>query len=821
MGKFKLDDSFIKGYEGKEPNWGQLGWFTFKRTYARLLGTSTEDWTHTVKRVVEGLANIAQDRTVTQKRMQKLYHLIWNLVITPPGRGLWMLGTEFAEKNGDALNNCWFIASRPHHYGSTNKIFNNHEIDVDKAYPSFPYVFLFDMSMKGGGVGHANTADNMAKFPTMTNSVNVEIAVNINHPDYEKVRQDSERLGYKLHAYMGSELSEQRREHSDLYHMISDDREGWAEAYGIMIDSHYFRDSSKTYTIVYDISKIREEGRDIKGFGGKASGPMALAELLYNCNKYVWNVAYLHKGGRITTVLSGDAHNFTGKAVVAGNVRRTAEVDLFDPEDMDCVNKKNYKLVGHVNQGWTEDWKPILKSVDELVKEGLTHEQAEADWYTAYAQNNHRWTSNNSVIIDDPDNYNFGFIAAAIEANGEPGVYNRFLARNYGRIIDGFKALIDPVEGGNPCMEIPLMSGEPCNLFEVHLPVVLSFRNEYQAEFGEELIKVALEFSTWATKRVTLQNYEWEISREVIGRNRRLGVSFSGFQDWVLLEYGSGIKGWVIHNKDKSKTDYLEVKELPEYDPKTHYVEPIYNEAVTNELDRMYHIVVDYDIEYSKILTEDLGFQVNPSIKRTTNKPSGTVSLLSGISPGIHFPYFDYGIRRITVSESDPLLKLAQQCGLKCEPAAQTPNSWKVEFPYMAPAAEKEGFLDATAPLEYQIAYQAMIQMYWADNMVSCTLTFQQHEAHKIETLLEQYKDRIKATSLLPYAGHGYVQAPYQPYEGTKDERREQYEAGMKQVKIQPHELYHMLKAIGSFGAETEDLGIDTQECAGGACPTK
>jgi ribonucleoside-triphosphate reductase len=124
MGKFKLDDSFIKGYEGKEPNWGQLGWFTFKRTYARLLGTSTEDWTHTVKRVVEGLANIAQDRTVTQKRMQKLYHLIWNLVITPPGRGLWMLGTEFAEKNGDALNNCWFIASRPHHYGSTNKIFN-------------------------------------------------------------------------------------------------------------------------------------------------------------------------------------------------------------------------------------------------------------------------------------------------------------------------------------------------------------------------------------------------------------------------------------------------------------------------------------------------------------------------------------------------------------------------------------------------------------------------------------------------------------------------------------------------------------------------
>jgi len=92
---FTLDDEFVKQYEGKEPEWGEMGWFVFKRTYARRVegenGESkrTEEWTETVRRAVEGNLNIIKnDPLVTQEYGQKMFDLIWNLVFTPPGRGL-------------------------------------------------------------------------------------------------------------------------------------------------------------------------------------------------------------------------------------------------------------------------------------------------------------------------------------------------------------------------------------------------------------------------------------------------------------------------------------------------------------------------------------------------------------------------------------------------------------------------------------------------------------------------------------------------------------------------------------------------------------
>lgn len=34
---FELPISFIKKFRGKQPDWGPLGYFTFKRTYAHLI----------------------------------------------------------------------------------------------------------------------------------------------------------------------------------------------------------------------------------------------------------------------------------------------------------------------------------------------------------------------------------------------------------------------------------------------------------------------------------------------------------------------------------------------------------------------------------------------------------------------------------------------------------------------------------------------------------------------------------------------------------------------------------------------------------------
>ena len=58
---FSLSTSFIEKFKDQQPKWGWggLGYFTYKRTYARdLPDGTTEEWYQTVQRVVEGCFNI-------------------------------------------------------------------------------------------------------------------------------------------------------------------------------------------------------------------------------------------------------------------------------------------------------------------------------------------------------------------------------------------------------------------------------------------------------------------------------------------------------------------------------------------------------------------------------------------------------------------------------------------------------------------------------------------------------------------------------------------------------------------------------------------
>jgi ribonucleoside-triphosphate reductase len=820
---FKLDDGFIAKYEGKEPKWGELGWFTFKRTYARRVekedGTSTrtEEWTEVVRRVVEGnLSILPEDPLTTQEYGQMLYNLIWNLVFTPPGRGLWMSGSEFARRSGDSMNNCWFVATRPWHYGETNKIFTVTEIDPQEKRVSYPFVFLFDMAMKGGGVGFSVEDEDLAMIPKVKNKVELFFFLNREHADFEEVEAMAKATGAKFNE---SVLVKEGEEAHIIDFEIPDQREGWAEALAVTIDEHFSKNPSARTIVCFDLTKIRKRGTPIRGFGGVASGSAPLLQLLqfYNLlfNKFI--------GRQLTSEAGTDLHNATGKCVVAGNVRRTAEVALASPYDQSFIDLKNYTLYAWLG-GWRDrgdgEWEQYSHSDEDLLEQGYTEEAIDEARYQVFAQQNHRWASNNSVVIDDPRGYKWVFISPGIEANGEPGILNRWLMQNFGRIIDGYREMLDKAKGGNPCMEISLESGEPCNLTELFLPVMY--------ELGIDPSEV-LPLMVHYTKRVTFSPYEWELSREVITRNRRLGISLSGFIDWVLLKYGkSAIRGWKVYSKQDWHDmewlengivayEYSEGTVPPHYDPETQVIEPDYKPELVAELDRMYKIVKQADIEYSAILTRFLGYLVEPSIKLTTVKPSGTVALLPFVSPGVHSHYFRYGIRRIQVQSNDPLLGLATLAGYKAEPYNKSPETTSViEFPVKAPTADCEDFRDCSeVTIEEQFALQALLCIYWADNMVSCTITFQDAEKPKIKHLLEQYRMRIKSTSLLPYAGHGYVQAPYQPM------TKEWYEEARKGINFAPHELYHILMNSAE-GFEDQEMTLsEALECANGACPTR
>ena len=723
------------------PHWGELGWVTYKRTYARWLPEKnrSENWDETVKRVIEGNINLdprlkdsPSNEVVDEltNEAKDLFKLVYGLGATPSGRNLWVSGTDYQKRNGDSLNNCWFIAIRPQQYGDSH-IVPDYLGQKQKAV-SMPFSFLFDQLMKGGGVGFSVVQDNIKKIPAVDNKIDLTIVIDKKSASYA----DSVKLG----ATDKAEWAKQNEDKSDyIYYNLPDTREGWVLANARLIDMHFNQTNSENKTkLVLDISRIRPYGAKIHGFGGTASGPMPLVEMLFDINNIINN----RVNSNLASVDCTDICNLIGKTVVAGNVRRSAELALGTSTDQDFITMKQDK--------------------DKLY--------------------HHRWASNNSVAIDS--NFNeYEPIANGIRENGEPGIVNLDLSRNYGRIIDGYQKDIDgDVEGTNPCGEISLGNGEPCNLFEVF---------PYIAEQENWDLKDVFRLATRFAKRVTFSDYDWEISRNIIYKNRRIGVSMSGIQDWLLNDLGHRV---VTGFEDATDEETGAKVKKPIYDPQG-----------IKMVTAAYQAVIDADKEYSKTLN------CNESIKHTTVKPSGTVAKLAGASEGMHFHYAGYLIQRIRFQASDPLLKALDACGYYSEPDIYSPNTTCVEFPLRAAHADSKNFASAgTVSIEEQFATQAFLQTYWSDNAVSCTVTFQSDEGDKITSLFKQYRHVIKSTSLLPYYGGSLKQAPKEPIDKKKyEERKAQIIGDVAQVFAEQND-------------DQKDLElVDQTDCESGACPVK
>lgn len=123
--KFKLSDNFIEQYKDRQVPWGYngLGYVVFKRTYSRKLSEfeegaeGTEEWYQTCRRVIEGMFSIQKNHVQSlglpwsdakaQRMAKEAYERLFIMKWTPPGRGLWSMGTEFLEtRSGAAAFNC-------------------------------------------------------------------------------------------------------------------------------------------------------------------------------------------------------------------------------------------------------------------------------------------------------------------------------------------------------------------------------------------------------------------------------------------------------------------------------------------------------------------------------------------------------------------------------------------------------------------------------------------------------------------------------------------------------------------------------------------
>jgi ribonucleoside-triphosphate reductase (thioredoxin) len=631
-----------KTYLPSDVNWGEVGYVTFKRTYARSTTKGhTEEWEDTVNRVIES-ANKQLGVGFTEQEQEEFKSIMMNLKGTVAGRFLWQMGTKTVDRLGlPSLQNCAFVV-------------------VDQ--PIRPFTWAFEMLMLGSGVGFNIQKENVYQLPKVLKKVKVE-----------------------------------RKDENDADFIVPDSREGWVELLRRVLEASFVTGEGFTYAC----HLIRHKGAAIKGFGGTASGPDDLVWGMQEINK----ILNARSGKKIQPVDALDLMNIIGRIVVAGNVRRSAQIALGDHDDIEYLRAKRWDLGGIPN------WRAM---------------------------------SNNSVICNDisllPDEFWEGY-----NGNGEPyGLINLDAARRMGRT--GEDQYPDPdVQGFNPCAEQSLANYETCCLAEVYLPNISSY----------EELKTVVRYLYRVNKHSLAIKCALKETEDIVHKNMRMGIGVTGY-----LQATEEQRSW---------------------------------------LSDCYTYIRAYDKEYSELT----GFPT--SIKITTVKPSGTLSLLAGVTSGAHPAYSQYYIRRIRMASDSNLVDVCRANGYHVEyvrnfDGTEDHGTVVVSFPCSFPAGTR--LADEMSAVD-QLEVIKRLQTEWSDNAVSVTIYYRKEELDEIKEWLSNNYFNVKSVSFLLHNEHGFDQAPLE--EITK----EKYE-----------EMKANTTPIATVGQINFD-DIDIAECEGGACPIR
>ena len=621
--------------------WGEVGYATYKRTYSRPIKDRTEEWEETVDRVIEA-CNKQLKCEFNEHDQADIKRMIMQLKGTVAGRFLWQLGTKTVDRLGlPSLQNCAFVV-------------------VDD--PIRPFTWAFEMLMLGSGVGYNIQREHVYQLPKVKKKVKVQ-HVNDHGADF----------------------------------IVPDSREGWTDLLKRVLEASFFTGQGFSY----DTSLVRPAGSPIKGFGGTASGP----------NDLIWGMQEINRilnersGQRLRPIDCLDIMNIIGKIVVAGNVRRSAQIAIGDHDDIEYLRAKRWDL------GNIPNWRAM---------------------------------SNNSVACDDisllPEEFWEGY-----KGNGEPyGLINLTASRRMGRT--GETNYPDPnVMGYNPCAEQSLAPFETCCLAEIYLPNI---------ETERELKDVATLLYRINKHSLAIKCAVPE-TEDIVHKNMRMGIGVTGY-----LQATEEQRSW-----------------LP---------------AVYNHLRA-------YDQEYSRIC----GFPT--SIKLTTVKPSGTLSLLAGVTPGAHPGYSQYYIRRIRMAADSELVKVCRDNGYHVEyvrnfDGTEDHSTVVVSFPCSFP--ENTTFADDMTAVD-QLEVIKRLQAEWSDNSVSVTIYYRKSELDEIKAWLAENYVNVKSVSFLLHNEHGFDQAPME--------------------EITQEKWLEMSKSVTPI-TSLEHLNMDDIEiadCETGACPVR
>lgn len=426
-----LSKEFVRKYKNKQPKWGFNGLGYI--VYKRTYARLKDDGnTEEWHETIERCINGAQKigAGYTKDEAEKLFDYIFNLKCNFAGRMLWQLGTSTVDRFG------------------ANSLLNCWFTSINEPKA---FLFLFENLMLGGGVGFSIRREDVMELP--------------------KIKKDV------VITHLAAK---------DADFIVPDTREGWVKLLENVLSAFYVTGKSFTYSTIL----IRGAGEKINGFGGKASGPGILIEGMTK----ITSLFQSREGKKLRSIDALDICNIIGSIVVAGNVRRSAEIALGDPDDILYMRAKN--------------------------------------WATANIPN-WRGMSNNTLYVDDYSHLMDEFWTNGYEinpetgsANGEPyGFFNLPLSQKYGRLKDGpmkdsllYPADMDNVVGTNPCGEISLSNYECCNLCELYL-------NNIESE--EELNECA-KLLYKSQKAIASLPFIHEETTKIVHKNMRLGLGVTG-----------------------------------------------------------------------------------------------------------------------------------------------------------------------------------------------------------------------------------------------------------------------------------------------------
>tara|TARA_R110000737_G_scaffold10841_8_gene26610 strand:- start:47 stop:1945 length:1899 start_codon:yes stop_codon:yes gene_type:complete len=590
--------------ESRPVAFGDLGLITYSRTYSRVKKDGTkENFSETVERELYGIKRQLK-LTLTEQDQEFYRDMRHNMWGSVAGRFMWQLGTKTVDKLGlPSLQNCAFVV-------------------IDE--PIRPFTWAMDMLMLGSGVGYSIKREHVYKLP-------------------------------KVHK---KRIKIEKTNSAGADYIVPDTREGWVKLLGKVLKSYFYSGEGFTYST----QLVRGRGELIEGFGGTASGAGILVEGM----ELICGVLDKKRGSQVSPVDCLDIMNIIGMIVVAGNIRRSAQIAIGDYDDLEYLKAKTWSL------GNIPNWRAM---------------------------------SNNSVDISNTKDLPQEFWDTYEE--GEPyGLINLSLSRAVGRL--GETQYPDPeVEGYNPCAEQSLANHETCCLAELYLPNI----KDYKTFLKSMTILYRVNKHSLA---LSCHNKETEA---IVNKNMRMGIGITG----VMMA----------------------------------------SEEQLSWLDPAYKYLRAYDKEYSSLQ----GFP--ESIKLTTIKPSGTLSLLAGVTSGVHpATAGQHFIRRIRISSESELVGVIKSHGYHTEYQKNFDNTDDrttivAEFPCKYP----DGVICADDLTVFeQLDMVKRMQRDWSDNSVSVTAYYKKEELPALKKYLaENFSENFKTLSFLLYTGHGFKQAPFEP----------------------------------------------------------